>query len=425
MIYFIMTLFQAFVFSYSFFILCKKMPFKTNKIMAYLFLFFIFYFIYIPSENTLIGSILRYFGFVLIYFIWSSFFVKIEKKYALFLSFFCTVLMGIWFSCFQLFFLFIDYYDRNLLIFFSGLARLLSATIFRSKIILIDENRTISYPELFVSIFPAMTCFLANLINFGLFKNLSSINITEKIQLASLTVFFAISALVVLSATEIYFRFSSLKIEAQQAEAQLTLQYQLFLKEKEKDEQLKAIHHDMKNHIEILTKLSKIDEVQEYVGKIKESTEHVLDRIDTGNIVLNILLDNKKQICKEKGIIFNTGIRFENTDFLSSMDVCSLFVNCIDNAIEAVEKVSGNKVIELAGGWINDSLVVRIQNPFVLVHELKKGKDELLSTKKGPGHGFGLRNVKRVIERYDGTLNINTNDNLFTVTWMIPKRENA
>lgn len=49
----------------------------------------------------------------------------------------------------------------------------------------------------------------------------------------------------------------------------------------------------------------------------------------------------------------------------------------------------------------------------------------MLSTKKGPGHGFGLRNVKRVIERYDGTLNINTNDNLFTVTWMIPKRENA
>ncbi len=416
----IMVFFQAFVFSFSFFYLCSPLPFKINKWLAFVPLFGVFYFVYSPASYTLMDSILRYVRFIVFYFTWAVLFVKIEKKYALFLSFFCTVLMGIWFSCFQILLLYLGISNRLLLVYLSGIARLVSVLIFRWKIIYIDENRTISFHELFISIFPAMTCFLGNLVNYTLFSSLAD-NTLGKISLGFLTVFFGISTLVVLAGTEVYFRSETYRKEAEEADKHLAMQYQLFLKEKEQDERLRSLHHDMKHHMEVLNQLTDIDEMKEYVKTLKKEAEQALDQIDTGNAVLNIILANKKRTCDELGIQLKTGIRFDHTDFLSSMDVCSLFVNCLDNAIEAVKNGNHQKTIEVAGGWINDTLVVRIQNDFT--HDLKIDNGHLLSTKSESGHGYGIKNARAVVEKYGGTFNTKAEGHKFVVTWMIPKKD--
>ena len=131
--------------------------------------------------------------------------------------------------------------------------------------------------------------------------------------------------------------------------------------------------------------------------------------------------ENKKRVCKEYDIDLEAGIRFEDTDFLSSMDICSLFVNCLDNAIEAVKDLDGDKQIELAGGWVNDTLVVRIQNVHQNVLRVENGK--YLSTKAETGHGYGLKNVIRIVEKHGGTCTIKQEQNKFVVTWMIPRPE--
>ena len=177
----------------------------------------------------------------------------------------------------------------------------------------------------------------------------------------------------------------------------------------------------MKHHMEVLNQLSDINEVKEYVSILKKDAEQALDRIDTGNGILNIILSNKKRLCNDLAIRFETGIRFDQTDFLSSMDVCSLFDNCLDNAIEAAKKVSGAKTIEIAGGWVNDTLVVRIQNDFS--HDLKMENGRLISTKSESGHGYGIKNAMSVVEKYGGTFNTKVEGKKFIVTWMIPKQK--
>lgn len=418
----IMVFFQAFVFAFSFFYLCKPLSFRINKWLSFIPLFLVFYFVYSPATYTLFDSILRYVRFIVFYFVWSTMFVKIERKYALFLSFFCTVLMGIWFSCFQILLLYLGVSNRFLLVYLSGIARLVSVFIFRWKIIYIDEKRTISFQELFISIFPAMTCFLGNLINHTLF-GLVADNTLGKVSLGFLTVFFGISTLIVLSGTEVYFRSETYRKEAEEADKHLLLQYQLFLKEKEQDEQLRSLHHDMKHHMEVLNQLSELNEVKQYVGMLKKEAEKALDQLDTGNAVLNIILENKTRVCRELDIRLEAGIRFDHTEFLSSMDICSLFVNCLDNAIEATKELDDSRLIEIAGGWINDTLVVRIQNTFK--HELKTENGRLVSTKSEVGHGYGIKNAISVVEKYGGTFNTKVEGQKFIVTWMIPKNKNA
>lgn len=294
----LMVIFQAFVFSFSFFYLCNSLPFKINRWFAFAVLFFVYYMIYIlyyPATNTLSDFILRYLRFISCYFIWAVVFVRIEKKYALFLSFFCTVLMGIWFSTFQILLLYIGFLNRYLLVYLSGAARLISVMMFRWKIIYIDEKRTITYPELFISIFPALTCFFGNLVNYTMFSQIQNIP-AAKVSLVFLTVFFAVSTLVVLAGTEMYFKTETYRREVEESDKQLHLQYQLFLKEKQQDEQLRALHHDMKHHMETLHALSELEEVKEYVGLLKQEVEEALDQQDTGNAVLNMILENKRYV---------------------------------------------------------------------------------------------------------------------------------
>ena len=418
-------LFQAFVFSFSFVYLTRSLPIKYKRNICFIILFCVYLVFYYPtSNNSLLEPVFRYGKFILFYFCWALLFLKINLNYALFLSVFCTALMGTWYSCFQLLFWLLGIQNRNLLVLISGIARILSVVFYKQKIIRIEEDRTIPIPELLISILPALSCFLANLVMYSLLLNTVALSQSQSFLFFLLAVFFAISTLAVLASTESYFKSVLLQAESKRAENQLYLQYQLFLIEREKDEQLKALHHDMKNHLSVLNQLSEIEQVHEYVNQLKESAEMAMMIPDTGNPILNVILNQKSKCCDEKKIIFKMGIRFDNSDFLSSMEICTLFVNCLDNAIEAAEKCEINqRFIEIAGGWVNGCLVVRIQNT-INNHPIINENQLQTSKKDAANHGYGLKNVQAVLKKHQGTLTLKEEDQRFVVTWMIPSPSN-
>jgi signal transduction histidine kinase len=420
----LMILFQGFVFSFCFVWLTQPLPVRTNRLAAAVVLYLMFTLLYVPSTSSLLEAVLRYGKFILFYSVWGLVFLKIDKKYALFLAVFCTALMGIWYSLFQIFFLFFNLQNQNLLVYVTGLARIGSVMLFRQAIVLIDENRTISLPELFISTFPAMTSFLANLVIYSLLDDLEQRSRGDTLLIFFLVLFFGLSTLLILAGTEVYFKSARYAREVKAAEDQLNFQMQLMLKEKEKDEELKALHHDMRRHLNTLNRLSEIQQVRDYVDQLKAAAETTV-YIETGNPVLDVILEDKRRLCQTKGIELKAGIRLDQAQFLSPMDLCTVFVNCLDNAVEAAEQCAeSERVIEIAGGWIHENLVVRIQNPFV--HTVKKQKGEWLSTKTdGGAHGYGLKNARKVVEKHGGTLTAEIQGKEFVVTWMIPKPQNA
>ena len=143
---------------------------------------------------------------------------------------------------------------------------------------------------------------------------------------------------------------------------------------------------------------------------------------NTGNMIVDSILRVKKSICIEKNIDFFEDMDFSKSDFIDMIDICTIFSNLIDNAIEACDKINNPNIpkkIILKSKYIDGFCVVLIEN--TKVNEVKQRKTLLLTSKKTSYmHGIGLNNVKKTVKKYLGQINFSYSKNDFTVKIMIP-----
>ncbi|MCU9807310.1 ATP-binding protein [Paraclostridium sp. AKS46] len=104
------------------------------------------------------------------------------------------------------------------------------------------------------------------------------------------------------------------------------------------------------------------------------------------------------------------------------LDVCSIFSNMIDNAIEACIKINDkdrNRFINIKGTIVNGFFVIKCENS--KVNEVKF-KDKNIKTDKRDSnlHGIGIKSIKTSVQKYDGELFIDYQDYIFTVKIYIP-----
>ena len=115
---------------------------------------------------------------------------------------------------------------------------------------------------------------------------------------------------------------------------------------------------------------------------------------------------------------------------MKPVDVCSIFANAFDNAIEACEKLSDDseKFIKLAVKRTDKFFSIKLQNTMpkddnVNLAEKIFTDGERLTTKKDKAHhGFGTQNIKASIAKYDGIEKVEVEDGLFTLSIMIPRK---
>lgn len=187
------------------------------------------------------------------------------------------------------------------------------------------------------------------------------------------------------------------------------------------DEELRRFRHDYRNHMIVVNaylESGKTAEAWEYLNTINGGINGVLNKIKTGNFVSDAIL-NSKAVSAAK---FDTQISFSGrvpSEGISSEDLCTILSNLIDNAIEACEKVSGRKKIEIESGEANGFLILSVSNPTV-----NGANPKFRTTKKDKlNHGIGLKNVERVIKKYNGTLDLGKNGELFTANVRVEMEE--
>ena len=185
---------------------------------------------------------------------------------------------------------------------------------------------------------------------------------------------------------------------------------------------LRQLRHDIKNHIACIKGVtqSKYD-ATEYISSIENEINRHDSNFHTGNIILDIILNEKNKVCKESNIKCLIDIsNFEKCDFIDKMDVCSIFSNILDNAIEACNKINSlKKEIVLRGTIINDFFVIRIEN--TKQNKINKKQNIIKTDKKDTHlHGLGLKSVKDSVSKYDGEVSINYSENRFVVNIFIP-----
>ena len=195
-------------------------------------------------------------------------------------------------------------------------------------------------------------------------------------------------------------------------EQQAKVQYEYYLTQAKKYDQTIQILHDVNKHIKAIEGLYGAEQEKtagEYATKIRELLKPLIPVQYTENPILNILLTDKESVMREKGISVTIKIDNVNLNFIEPIDITTIFGNLLDNAIEATEKLKGEKYICIKIGSYHKMIVVSIENNCNEV----KWRNGFPVSNKGKNGGIGLLNVQSSIKKYDGDLTLKNDGNKF------------
>ena len=415
------TLIYIVVFTGCYIYFIWDLPFRFNRPLSILALALCMMLVYVRTAPSLQGLLIRYLHYLPAYAAWSLIFLKVRPRYALYLSVFITIFMGIWISCVQVILYALDIENRTILTLVTGLCRICSIVIIKRFFVKTDASRTISIHEMLISLLPAIACMIANAEVYDYLNFIAEYNTAQNTLLLHISViFFGFSAMLILISSETYFQTIRYREENERAQNQLNAQYQLFLAEKENAERIRAFHHDLKNHLDTIETMINTGDARTYISNLREAEQETEMPFDTGCPTLDALLAAKQPVMQEKGIRLSCFAHFSKANALTPMELCTLFSNSLDNAIEAVSTLPEEKrTIHISGGEVNGNMVVRMENPYA--HSLLK-KGNLFTTTKAnhEAHGYGLSNMLRIIEKHNGTMTYKTENGLFSLFFMVP-----
>ncbi|MDO5551017.1 MAG: ATP-binding protein [Lachnospiraceae bacterium] len=163
--------------------------------------------------------------------------------------------------------------------------------------------------------------------------------------------------------------------------------------------------HDLKYRISKISRIEDAKDQQEYVESVR-SALNIYDNIfQTGNDALDLVLTEKSLLCNEHQIKLSSMVDGSVLDFVNTTDVYALFGNLLDNAMECVLKEGDveKRIISLTVSRRNQGSHIHMEN---YCGERVQFEDGLpITTKKDKDyHGFGVRSVKYIVEKYEGSL---------------------
>ncbi len=182
---------------------------------------------------------------------------------------------------------------------------------------------------------------------------------------------------------------------------------------KESIEMINMKCHDIKHQIRELGASGTVN--PDTLQELEDAVSIYDSLVKTGNEALDVILTEKSLLCNKQHIEFSCIADGSKLDFMREEDIYALFGNIIDNAIEAVEKAAPDRrVIDLQIMSTGEVVHIRESNYYEGEIVMENG---LPRTSKGDrfNHGFGMRSIRTITERYRGTLNIEIQENLFNL----------
>lgn len=153
--------------------------------------------------------------------------------------------------------------------------------------------------------------------------------------------------------------------------------------------------------------------------KLEKSVQQYDVYIHTGNAALDVLLTERRALCTGRGIELTTLVHGPDLAFMEELDLYTLFGNALDNAVEAVGRLPEDrqKFISLTAAREGNMVSVHIENPFAgeltIVDGLpRSGRDPRY-------HGFGMRSMERIVQKYGGTLSAGQKDGVFRLDLLL------
>lgn len=177
-------------------------------------------------------------------------------------------------------------------------------------------------------------------------------------------------------------------------------------------------YHDFKNDINVLRQYAannEIDKLKAYLNEIGTPVFALESYTWSGNQMIDLILNQKHREAEEAGIDFQIDAEWTGRVPLSDREVCSVFGNLLDNALEACELVmEKERWIRVAVKKRKQIFQIRIENS-IEKQPVKHGMGFLTRKSDREMHGIGLKSVETIVERHQGDWQINYNNDKFEV----------
>ena len=139
---------------------------------------------------------------------------------------------------------------------------------------------------------------------------------------------------------------------------------------------------------------------------------------------VNAVLTAKENLMRQKGIRFYVKVEIGQELWMERADICALFANALDNAVEACEKLTeGQREISLEVRQGKGLLVVKTENSCLKIENGERGSLPKTTKKDTANHGFGLRSIREVVKKYGGHMEIDQAAGRFTLFLYLPQEK--
>lgn len=176
-------------------------------------------------------------------------------------------------------------------------------------------------------------------------------------------------------------------------------------------------YHDLRR---IASRIRHGKDVLDLADSLTESLERYERSYATGNDTLDMILTDEHLRLYREGVSFVCMVDGSALGFLSSLDIISVFSNALDNALEAVTALpKEEREIRMTVKKAIGTLSICVENPYAAKLEIVNG---IPATTKSDRrfHGFGMRSIQSTVEKYSGTMDIDTKEGRFKLMIMIP-----
>lgn len=320
----------------------------------------------------------------------------------------------------------------------KDMSQLLSNNVLRLELIVISKslllalipilkiiklNVRINKKEYIHITIPIVANIISIIVIYGFIFQDTSIDPKESMIILIVSIVLLLSNISLVSIAGKIVKDNNLRIENKITKEKMDMQYKYYFNLQEYQLKTRKLYHDMNNHIMCIKNIYGGNELADkYIKDIDNQIRDCNPIFNTQNVILDVILNEKKSICDTNNIEFLVDVNFSKCNFIEMPDICSIFSNMVDNAIEACNKTNNINIkrkIKLRGTIVNRFFVIKCEN--TRVNDVIFKKDKIITDKKDSLlHGIGISSIKNSVEKYNGNIEIESYDNKFIMTIYIP-----
>ena len=180
---------------------------------------------------------------------------------------------------------------------------------------------------------------------------------------------------------------------------------------------LRLMWHDINNHLECLQQLASADpeQAKAYMVDFRQALEKYSTLNLFGSDAIDAVLYSKYAKAQSEEITLEISLNISREFKIDTMDICCIFSNILDNAIEATRQLEEGKIITLKGVQRYGLILISVVNPVKSEPKRDKNGDYITGKSDKKGHGLGLKSVEAIADKYCGNVELKYSDGFFYV----------